>query len=1498
MKICFILVMFILPPLLPAGPACCGTLSSDHDPITVPPGGYAWSVCSEEEVLGDFKVVPAIAPGPWPSLRAVLPQAADSAVGISGEWLRNDLRVAFSNLLYRDLHLDGPAVPGFVDVNFDGNDDLVVLAPDGSLQGIYTFPGLEEADPESWTGEFGVFRDVTGDGIPDSVSLTDDGVLIIYSEGRPVVSSTGFDVPAVSGIALLDMECDGLADLVLGTESGCVLVYRNFGTDRMPCFVPFQSRTCRAFPMNPGAFSSPAVLQVDDSILVLAVGTQKNGLHLYRATVSEGYPLVDWSDVSGGVGAEGILNISPTAVELADGPILVCGSREGILYGNIPGSDSLFLPQLPPVPGSYPDLAVTMVDDDEFPDLVAGTMEGQVYYLEGWEGWFHGSWMELEGLPQIPSGAPSPWSDGLVFGMEGGGMRFYTRNGSGSWVDSTESSPFRDIDVGDFSVPEFVDLDGDGVTELVAGSSRGDLTLFELCPDASDAGPLYLERFSWEFQPGGAVPDIESYYSRYFQSCTVIRVPTGRDMVEAFAGEILKAPQEHRDEVAYCVAHTPTEVLTSMYENGDTDLLGLNARSLYQTADQLDYVTVEDSGGISWCRLRTLDGWFDVDPEDYYRFVVHPRILFEVPARVNSGYWSVPVDSTVLSLEDWLNQEPDDLYGSTADHVFWRAFLPVDSTAGSPLLESMTEASTYEEAVVRICNFQSHSQPEGMMSFGYATNDLQPMVIYSKAYGSCGEQSILQTALCRTFLIPAYVVGCRGEDHQWAHYLHPASGKWQHWDINYGLAGIGDIWVSGEGIDHQGKTISTITAFGPDNSVWPMTLSAVASQGSGYMPGDSGYTHTARVEVRVLDPSGMPVEGAMVLARSHWENANSVSQFEYTDLSGACEFMLGWEPGGGYTMDVVSPFGSAGSTNISFREDTDYHVCFTVPCLVPRPQSVEVRQSASFNDSSITDRIYPVSYFSGSLYSIGDWGEDIASTRGFTSWRPVPGSGTVLYMNCENFRRYRNGLHCRALGYPFDPAPGDTCYAVLDNRNSMFTWREFHMNWLKPPASAGQLSPPDEAWLEGPFGSRLPLSPFRPSAPELGNAISGTGWIVTMNDLQIRQDDPGDPLSSGQVVGPFSIPQGARSLSIETMGDAPGMDVDLYLFRDSDGDLAVDGMDEMILSSTTPASSEKIVMTATDTSAVYWIYVQGWQVPGDSGKVDLGLSFSPEMIRIHSLHPTGPVRDLPDLFSFRLAADSMDTGDVLLATGGDTLVPRRSGDRWEIESSSLTGAFMTGEVEVLAYDLEHLGSFSWNVMLDSVPPVVVSTGITVDSRAMEAGMEVRCLDSLSGIRSVTVSTDSLPESQCRLADSVWSCSIDLALLPEGSAGVTISLEDSAGNSSLEHLTIDVPERPGVIFRHIYPEGVVYDHRPVLQFLADFGEVPLQWTSSAVLSCTSGSLRRDLSPFVQEGPLVQFLPPERLPDGDYSVTVSVFDEDGSLIGEGSWDFQVRTMVSTK
>ena len=174
--------------------------------------------------------------------------------------------------------------------------------------------------------------------------------------------------------------------------------------------------------------------------------------------------------------------------------------------------------------------------------------------------------------------------------------------------------------------------------ELIIGNSNGDLVCFELDEDACNGAPLFIERNFWTFSPSSAVSELENYYSRYFP---------------------------------YCIAHTPTEVLRTMFENGDSDIFSLNALELYSMADQLEYVRLIESDDGTTCELLLDSGWVSVSRENYYRFVVHPRILFEVPARIDADYWLTEADTLELSMEEWLRYEPDRLCGETENHV-WR----------------------------------------------------------------------------------------------------------------------------------------------------------------------------------------------------------------------------------------------------------------------------------------------------------------------------------------------------------------------------------------------------------------------------------------------------------------------------------------------------------------------------------------------------------------------------------------------------------------------------------------------------------------------------------------------------------------------------------------------------------------------------------------------------------------------------------------------------------
>ncbi len=1073
------------------------SFGSSNSSIPIAPGGYAWSLYSDSSGYCDFTTVDVLAPGPLYGRIEYLPESINEVISLCPEWMQSDLQLRFTDLLYQAVQLDSPVQPLFADCNNDGFDDLVLKS--GGEYIAYLFPSWVETS-EIDESLLQSNSDINADGVVDSAVFNEEGKLTIYSGSSVLLETEGFHLPAIHGTALIDMEGDGLADLIVGTEGGSVLVIRNRGTATQPCFMPFYMENYASLPMNYGAFSSPTFFLQDDSLITLALGTGQNGLAYYqtnKTTLQE----LDWSFYGS---ITELQNISTTEVRVGENSKLICANREGLLYETNIDSDSLIPLNLPSIPGSYPSLTVALIDSDSYPDLLAGTEEGIFYYLPGkQDGWFEGNWQKIEDLPLITSAAPAEWEGGLVIGGVDGTLRYFFKDDNEEWQEVIENNPFRSIDVGEYSTPEFFDFTGDNEPELILGSSAGNL----LCYEFNSADNLFYEVSSWGFEGGRGITSLDAYYSRYFRPFSVF-TSLSPHLAEIYSNQILNAEPRLRDEIAYCIANTPSDVLLAMHENNDADLFSVNATTLYHQASLLNYVNLIDSDEGTSCLLNTESGWIELTDENYYKFTVHPRILFETPARINAEYWTTPRDTTVASLRDYLNVEIDSIYGATENHHFWRDFIPTDSLHGTTLEKRMAEAGTYEEAVVRLCNYLSFAQPNSFMSFGYMTNDLQPMVIYRKSYGSCGEQSILQTALCRTFFMPSFPVGCRGEDHQWNHYLEPVSGKWNHWDINYGLAGLGELWISGEGVNHEGKTISTIAAFDPDGLVRSVTGDVINPAGSGYMENDQGYTRTATVEIIVSDPSGRPVEGAMVLVKSHWDNADAVTAFDYTDNTGVCSFNLGWQVNGGYAFDIISPFGSTGTTGISFTEDNSYQLNYTLPYMQPAEQIITIVENEIPEPLEVTSRFYPIPYFSRSLYSIATDTTGVISKSSWVNWREESSSQNLLYMNTENFEKYQNGFNCSASLMPFEVPSGDNCYVVLDNRNSMFTWVSFST----PNNSPNSLT---DIYFDDPVSIREPVAGI--SLPVMGNNFSeeATNWALEYKNMEISQDNPDDPLFRG-----------------------------------------------------------------------------------------------------------------------------------------------------------------------------------------------------------------------------------------------------------------------------------------------------------------------------------------------------------------------------------------------
>ncbi|MFH1864435.1 MAG: hypothetical protein ABIK85_01005, partial [Candidatus Eisenbacteria bacterium] len=240
------------------------------------------------------------------------------------------------------------------------------------------------------------------------------------------------------------------------------------------------------------------------------------------------------------------------------------------------------------------------------------------------------------------------------------------------------------------------------MSELIVGNGEGRLTYFVLQRTNSGQGSRYVERHSWQFDGNSAVSGVDNYYSRYYPEAIELRCPSDSAAVNGFARQIVAADAQLLDEIAFCVAHTPTEVLRAMHRRGQVDLFERNARCIYSAAESASYARLVDLDGQTRLELRTerpvglsqagdeagsgrpglpasADSiWVPVGRSDYYRFVVHPRTLFEVPARVDVGFWRRTAEEHGMSGDEWLRFDPGPLYGTSDEHVFWREALPKD----------------------------------------------------------------------------------------------------------------------------------------------------------------------------------------------------------------------------------------------------------------------------------------------------------------------------------------------------------------------------------------------------------------------------------------------------------------------------------------------------------------------------------------------------------------------------------------------------------------------------------------------------------------------------------------------------------------------------------------------------------------------------------------------------------------------------------------------------
>jgi hypothetical protein len=405
---------------------------------------------------------------------------------------------------YDQAGRDGDGVPRFQFVTDRFEDIEIVAQMGGSRHGANSM----------------AFADMNGDGALDFFwgDFFEPGVLFIENRGscsNPSLRSEPGPVPTTDSLAtsgynapfLADIDADGDLDLFVGVIGGAFnptrtaadnfLYYENNGSG------VFAERTSRYIPgIDVGSESIPAVGDVDgdgDPDILLANKVDPRALRAARLYWLENtgggapaFRLADTLDLGQ------FYHYAPALGDLdGDGALdLLLGTwNKGVfLYRNVGGSG---VPRFEPAVdtaivrltrGSNSVPALGDVDADGDLDLFVGEASGQLnFYLNTGSAAspvFTLVSDEFEGIDVGRRSAPTLADidgDGdpdLVVGSEAGGLAVFRNESSGGTV-RFEPDGVLGLTIQPASAPAFMDLDGDGDLDLLAGGLAGGLMYFE-----------------------------------------------------------------------------------------------------------------------------------------------------------------------------------------------------------------------------------------------------------------------------------------------------------------------------------------------------------------------------------------------------------------------------------------------------------------------------------------------------------------------------------------------------------------------------------------------------------------------------------------------------------------------------------------------------------------------------------------------------------------------------------------------------------------------------------------------------------------------------------------------------------------------------------------------------------------------------------------------------------------------------------------------------------
>lgn len=451
--------------------------------------------------------------------------------------------------LFIETSTDAKSSPDLADLDGDGDLDVVVGERQGGL--VY-FENIGTSNAPTFARQLGSANPFEGFNVfshsnPELVDLDGDGDFDVFVGGETIdlylenvgstsepvfVERTGtanpFDgVSVLNGNhpELVDLDGDGDFDAVLGDTFGDMAYFENTGSSTAPSFV---ERTGSANPfedLDLGLLykTGPVFADVDGDGDLDATPGNGYGLGSVRFLENTGSSVapafIERTGTANPFDDIRAENCAPDVVDLdGDGDFdVLIGEREGnLFYWENTGSSSA--PAFEERQGTANPFGDYEIGFDGFPELADLDGDGD---LDAIIGGGDLSYFENVGSTSQPilverTGSANPFEGVPIFGLSVPTLAdldgdsdldallgippselFYLENTGSStapaFVERTgTSNPFPNPGIEDGSIPDLIDLDGDGDFDAVLGGGNGGLTYLE--NTGSSSVPVFVER--------------------------------------------------------------------------------------------------------------------------------------------------------------------------------------------------------------------------------------------------------------------------------------------------------------------------------------------------------------------------------------------------------------------------------------------------------------------------------------------------------------------------------------------------------------------------------------------------------------------------------------------------------------------------------------------------------------------------------------------------------------------------------------------------------------------------------------------------------------------------------------------------------------------------------------------------------------------------------------------------------------------------------------------